>query len=89
MSTWLVNDASPESLGLEVVGGAFRSGRASSVQLARTTNFDASESPFTQGAAVVIKKDGAVFFRGKVRACDKSGSGSSEGQDFFEKWVHF
>lgn len=82
MSTWLINDSSPESYGLTVVGGTFRSGRASSVQLSRNLSFDENESPFTAGTAVVIKRDGSPFFRGKVRQIAKAASGSSEGQDF-------
>jgi hypothetical protein len=81
MSTWLINDQSPEYYGLRVVGGTFRSGRASSVQLSRAVAFEASES-FAHGASVVIKRDGSPFFRGKVRAIDKGGSATDEGQDY-------
>lgn len=81
MSTWLINEASPESIGLRVVGGTFRSSRASSVQLARAVAFDAAEI-LVHDQPVVIKRDGSAFFRGKVRAIDKSGSAGNEGHDF-------
>jgi hypothetical protein len=82
MSTWLVNDASPESLGLSVVGGVFRNGSASHVQLRCSDElFDATEA-FGYNSAVVIKLNGSAFFRGKVRAIPKSASGSDEAQDY-------
>lgn len=81
MSTWTINDYPPESLGLRLVGGTFRSGRASAVQLSRGVAFEATES-FAHGSSVTIKRDGAPFFRGKVRAIDKSGSASDEGQEY-------
>jgi hypothetical protein len=82
MSTWLVNDASPESLGLSVVGGVFRNGAASHVQLRCSSSlFDASEV-FPYEEPVTIKLDGSAFFRGKVRSIPKSASGSNEAQDF-------
>jgi hypothetical protein len=81
MSTWLINDATPESFGVEVMGGQFRSGAASSVQLRCTRNFDAAEL-FAYGATVTIKRDGVKFFTGKVRATPKAGSADAEGHDY-------
>lgn len=82
MSTWLVNDATPKSLGMEMVGGSFRSGAASSVQLRRSSDFDAAELFTGYNGEVTIKRDGVVFFTGTVRAIPKAASDSSEGQDY-------
>lgn len=81
MSTWLINGASPESLGLTVVGGEFRQGSASSVRLARNVAFDAAES-FAHGTDVTITRDGSPYFKGKVRAIPKTASGATEGHDY-------
>jgi hypothetical protein len=82
MSTWLINEATPESLGLQVVGGTFRSGYASSVQLSAVRDFDAAELLSGYGGTVTIKRNGSAFFKGKIRAIPKMGSGSAEGQDY-------
>lgn len=81
MSTWLINDQSPEYWGVTVAQWEMRSGRASSLQLACIQNFDASEK-FAYGSSVTIKRDGVKWFVGKVRAIPKSGSASSEGHDY-------
>lgn len=81
MSTWLINDTAPSALGLSVVGGTFRSGSASSVQLRAEVDFDAAEV-FEYEDDVVIKLDGSAFFKGKVRAIPKSGSAADEAQEF-------
>jgi hypothetical protein len=81
MSTWLINDQTPESLGLEVVGGTFRSGSASSVQLRCIRAYDAADL-FTYNATVTIKRDDVKFFVGKVRAVPKSASAEHEGHDY-------
>jgi hypothetical protein len=81
MSTWLINDQTPESLGLEVVGGQFRSGFASSVQLRCVRAYEA-EDLFAYNSTVTIKRDGTKFFVGKVRAIPKSASDQHEGHDY-------
>lgn len=81
MSVWLVNDAMPSAAGLEVIGGSFRTGSASTVQLAAARDFDASQL-YSYDGDVVIKRDGDVFFRGKVRAIPKNGSAATEGHDY-------
>lgn len=81
MSTWLINGQSPGYYGLRVVGGQFNSGRASSVRLSAAIDFDATEA-FAHDTAVTITRDGSDFFKGKVRAIEKSGRGSTEGQDY-------
>jgi hypothetical protein len=82
MTTWLINDATPESLGIEVVGGTFRSGSASSVQLRCSADFDAAEILSGYGGAVVIKRNGTAFFKGTIRAIPKSAASGYEGQDY-------
>jgi hypothetical protein len=81
MSTWLINNQSPEYWGLTLVSWQMNGGRASSVQLSRNIDFDAVES-FEYGDTVTIKRDGSAWFQGKVRAIPKSGSASTEGQDY-------
>lgn len=82
MSTWLINDVTPESLGLTVVGGNFRSGSASSIRLRRVSDFDASEILGGYNGAVIIKRNGSVFFKGKVRTIPKSADDSNESQEY-------
>lgn len=81
MSTWLVNDQSPESLGLTLVGGEFRSGSASSLQLDCTCDFDASEI-LAYGDAVTVKRDDVKFFQGTVRKVPKHGAADDEGHSY-------
>lgn len=81
-STWLINDVSPESLGLAVTGWDFQAGTASSVMLRRVSDFDAAEILSGYGGTVTIKRNGAVFFKGKIRAISKRADGQSEGQDY-------
>ncbi len=82
MSSWLINDATPESLGLLLVGGEFRSGAASHAKLESSlANFDAG-TVFSYEQPVVIKRDGSVLFSGTVRELPRSGSATSEVQNF-------
>lgn len=81
MSTWLINDFSPESLGLTLVGGEFRSGSASSLRLERVCDFDATEI-LAYGSAVTVKRDGVKFFQGRVRQVPKFGAADDEGHSY-------
>ena len=81
MSTWLINEQSPEARGVTLVNWTRNSGRASTLQLACTQDFDAAEK-FSHGSTVTVKRDGAKWFVGKVRSIPKSGSASTEGHDY-------
>ncbi|MEI7912283.1 MAG: hypothetical protein WCK77_21840 [Verrucomicrobiota bacterium] len=83
MSTWLINDTLPSSLGLRVVGGEFRSGAASTVRLESSAlAFDADATVFAYEQAVAVKRDGALLFQGTVREVPRSGSAAEETQAF-------
>lgn len=72
---------SPAEWGLEIVGGEFRSGSASSVTLRAAVAFD-SEPVFASDSDVVILRNSSPFFRGKVRAVPRSADDSDEAQEF-------
>ncbi|WP_262228584.1 hypothetical protein, partial [Escherichia coli] len=81
MSTWLINEHSPEYYGVRAAGWQFNTGSASTFQLSAGMDFDAAEK-FAYDAAVTLKRDGTKFFQGRVRAIPKSGSASDESQDY-------
>lgn len=84
-ATWTITAGtvtkSPAAWGMEIVGGEFRSGAASSVTLRAAVDFD-SEPLIGHGENVVIGRNGSPFFRGKVRAVPRSASKSDEAQEF-------
>lgn len=77
MSTWLINDSSPESLGLTIVRGEFRGGGPSSVTLRAVQPVDSGQV-FSYGETVTLTRDGVVFFTGTVRSVPKAASSSDE-----------
>ena len=85
MTTWTITlgitDHTPESLGVEVLGGVFRSGSASSVQLRCIMPADAAQIA-DYDDVVLIKRNGSPFFRGKIRAIPKSMRVASEVQEY-------
>lgn len=81
MSTWLINGLSPETLGLAVAGGEWRSGGPSSVRLTKVTPFDGTQT-FAHNAAISITRDGAPYFKGTVRSVPKFASDSDESHSY-------
>jgi len=79
--SWLINGQTPESLGLTVAGGEWRSGAASTVRLACGADADAADI-FGYDDALEITYGDDVFFQGKIRRADKSASGQREGHDY-------
>ncbi len=82
MSTWAINGSTPQSLGLRLVGGEFRSGSASTVRLESVlADFDAG-TVFAYEQSVSITRDSVLLFQGTVRELPRSGSDASETQSF-------
>jgi hypothetical protein len=85
MTTWTITldstDYTPEALGVEVIGGVFRSGSASSVRLRCNMPADATQIA-SYNDEVLIKRNGSAFFRGRIRAVPKQASDTDESQDY-------
>lgn len=76
---WTINGSTPAALGLELVGGSFRTGAAGEVTFRRVAAFDAAPL-YSFGDTVSIVRDGTQFFRGKVASRPVYGRAASEGQ---------
>lgn len=78
-SVWTLNDSTLAALGLTLVGGSFHSYGVSSMRLARDCDFDAAPL-FSFGADVILARDGAPVFQGKVDSNPTAADGQAEGQ---------
>ncbi len=79
--SWLINNQTPEALGLTLAAGEFRAGSAGTLRLTSGHPADAGDV-FAHNAAVTVTYNDVVFFRGKARRADKSASGEEEGHDY-------
>ncbi|WP_193214795.1 hypothetical protein [Luteolibacter marinus] len=77
---WTIGGVSLENLGLEFVGGTFRTGAASEMRLRRVCDFDAVPL-FSYADPVTLVRNGTKYFQGKVASRPSYGSGSNEGQE--------
>lgn len=76
---WTINGSTPAALGLELVGGSFRTGAPGEVTFRRVAAFDAAPL-YSYGDTVSIVRDGTQFFSGKVASRPVYGRAASEGQ---------
>jgi len=79
MATWLINGVAPETLGLTIIGGSFRTHGSSRMRLQRSSDFDAAEL-YAYGATVTLARDAAAYFTGKITSVPKYGTPDAEAQ---------
>lgn len=79
MSTWLVNNATPESLGIENVTLSFANMSKDVARVTFNLPYDAAvPSGFAFGSFVSIKLDGVQVFWGESQGAEREGSAASE-----------
>jgi hypothetical protein len=78
MATWLIDGATPESLGVRSINISYRSQDADEVTIGLKSKLTGS-TPFAKGSVVNITEDGTRVFRGHVTGRANSASGSAEG----------
>lgn len=76
---WTINGSTPAALGLEIVGGSFRTGAPGEMTLRRVAAFDATPL-YSYGQTVSLVRGDTQFFRGKVVSRPVYGRPASEGQ---------